>query len=60
MTPLGHLMPTAGLEIWIDGRGMHFTKEAYISKYGVDPELAWQAVKEYRKRAGKEDKTVML
>jgi len=60
MTPSGHIAPIVGPEIWIDGRGFHYTKQSYIEKYGIDPEIAWKAVKEYRKRAGKEDKTVML
>lgn len=60
MTPSGHIQPIVGSEIWIDGNGSHYSRESYIAKYGVDPELGWQAVKEYRKLAGKKDKTMML
>ena len=60
MTPSGHIQPIVGPEIWIDGNGSHYSRESYIAKYGVDPELGWQAVKEYRKLAGTKDKTMML
>ena len=60
MTPSGHIHAIVGPEFWIDGNGVRYTKAAYIAKHGVDPEVGWQAVKEYRKLAGKKDKTVML
>ena len=58
--PCGHIAPICGPEIWIDGTGVQYSKEAYIKKWGVDPSVAWKAVKEYRKRAGKKDNMMML
>ena len=60
MTPSGHICPVVGPEIWIDGNGNHYVREAYIAEHGVDPVIGWLAVKEYRKLAGKKDKRVML
>ena len=58
--PCGHIVPICGPEIWIDGTGVQYFKEAYIKKWGVDPAVAWKAVREYRKRAGKKDNMMML
>jgi len=58
--PAGCIRPIAGNVMWIDGAGNHLTTEQYKEKWGVDPQVAWDAVKEYRKRAGKKDKTVVL
>jgi len=60
MTPSGHLCTVFGAELWIDGLGVQYSRDAYIATYGVDPVIGWQAVKEYRKCAGKNDKMVML
>ena len=60
MTPSGHLAPIVGPEIWVDGNGKHFSRDAYIAKYGVDPKIGWEAVKAYRRESGKSDKVMRL
>ena len=60
MTPAGHLCPIVGPEIWVDGNGSHYSREAYIARWGVDPKVGWEAVKAYRREAGKKDKHIML
>lgn len=60
MTPLGHLAPICGPEIWVDGNSNHYTREQYIGKWGVDPKVAWEAVKAYRRVTGKNDKVMRL
>lgn len=60
MTVSGHFKFTAGPDFWADGNGNKYTKEEYMAKWGVDPEVCWLAIKEYRKAAGKKDKAVML
>ncbi len=60
MTVSGHLRFVAGPELWVDGNGAQYSKDAYFDRWGVDPVVCWSAIKEYRKRAGKNDKTVML
>ena len=60
MTPSGHLVTIVGPEIWVDGNGTRFTRDAYIAKHGVDPKIGWEAVKAYRRELGKSDKVVRL
>ena len=60
MTPSGHLAPICGPEIWVDGNGAQFTYEQYKAKWGVDPKVAWEAVKAYRRESGKSDKIMRL
>lgn len=58
--PAGHILPIIGPEIWVDGNGRRFSRGDYIKKHGVDPKIGWDAIKAYRKAAGKKDKAVML
>lgn len=58
--PTGHIVPIIGPEIWIDGNGRRMSREDYMKKHGVDPLLGWNAIKSYRKAAGKKDRAVML
>ena len=60
MIPTGHIIPIVGAEIWIDGTGARYSRDAYIQRWGINPEIAWKAVKEYRASVGKKDKRVML
>lgn len=60
MTPSGHMAYTIGPELWTDGNGNAMTKDQYIARWGVDPEIGWGAIKEYRRKAGKKDKMVVL
>lgn len=60
MIPSGHIIPIVGPEIWADGNGECMATETYISRYGFDPHVAWDAIKLYRKNAGKKDKMVYL
>ena len=46
--PSGQIRPIVGPIIWIDGNGVKLSSEEYIDKWGIDPEPAWAAVKEYR------------
>ena len=56
----GCLRPIGQPTIWIDGNGKYLTEEEYKALHGVDPHVVWDAVKEYRRSAGKKDKTVIL
>jgi hypothetical protein len=58
--PVGCIRPIVGETIWTDGAGNHLTTEQYKEKWGIDPQVAWVAVKVYRRRAGKKDRTVVL
>ena len=50
--PAGCIRPIVGPIIWIDGNGTQMSTDAYISKYGIDPQQAWDAIKEYRRLNG--------
>ena len=50
--PTGQIRPIVGPIIWIDGNGVKLSSEEYIDKWGIDPEPAWAAIKEYRKQHG--------
>ena len=56
----GCLRPIGQPTIWIDGNGKHLTEEQYKTLHGVDPHIVWEAVKAYRRQAGKVDKPVVL
>lgn len=60
MIPTGHLVPIVGPDYWIDGNGDAMNTKEYIEKYGFNPQIAWEAIKTYRKNAGKKDKMVYL
>ena len=60
MTPVGHIAYIVGPELWIDGNGNRMTYEQYKARWGVDPKVAWEAVKSYRREAGKIDHTMRL
>jgi len=49
MIPSGCIRPIVGPIIWIDGNGTKLTHDEYVEKWGIDPQVAWDAVKEYRK-----------
>lgn len=48
--PLGQIRPIVGSIRWVDGGGSWLTQKEYIAKWGIDPEPAWAAVKEYHKQ----------
>lgn len=50
--PSGKIVPIIGPVIWTDGNGDQMTEAEYILKWGFDPNIAWAAKKEYRKRNG--------
>lgn len=56
MIPAGCIRPIVGPVIWTDGGGNHMSTEEYVKKWGFDPQIAWDAIKAYRKQAGKSDK----
>ena len=60
MIPSGCIRPIVGPIIWTDGTGAQMSTEAYKAKWGFDPQVAWDAIKEYRRQSGKKDKTVRL
>lgn len=60
MVPSGCIRPIVGPIIWTDGTGAHFSTAEYIAKWGFDPQIAWDAIKAYRKQAGKNDTVVRL
>lgn len=50
--PSGCLRPIWGEIEWIDGNGTHMSREEYMIKWGIDPQLAWDAIKEFRAKNG--------
>ena len=60
MIPTGQIRPVVGPITWVDGNGSRMTSEAYKAKWGFDPQIAWDAIKEYRKQAGKNDHVMRL
>jgi len=55
MIPTGQIRPIVGPVIWTDGTGAQLSTGQYIDKWGYDPQIAWDAIKEYRKSQGKND-----
>jgi hypothetical protein len=53
IVPSGCLRPIVGPIIWVDGNGRQMSADEYKLKHGIDPQLAWDAIKEYRKLQGK-------
>lgn len=60
MIPSGCIRPIAVPIQWIDGNGSHLSNKEYVDKYGINPSIAWDAVKEYRRRAGKKENVRVL
>ena len=60
MIPTGCIRPIVGPEIWTDGTGKQMSTEEYKAKWHFDPHLAWDAIKEYRRQAGKNYKTFVI
>jgi hypothetical protein len=52
LIPDGKRMTLGSPVIWTDGNGKDMTTEEYIKVHGVDPQLVWDAKKEYLKRMG--------
>jgi hypothetical protein len=51
--PAGKLMPLGQATIWIDGNGKQYSRDEYMKGHnGADPEVIWQAKKEYLKQHG--------
>jgi hypothetical protein len=52
--PTGKITPVVGEAIYISATGEHLSREAYIEKYKLDPEIAYTKMRErsgYEKRA---------
>jgi N6-adenosine-specific RNA methylase IME4 len=60
MIPTGQIRHIVGPIIWVDGTGSKMSTEQYIKRWGFDPQIAWDAIKEYRKQAGKNDHVMRL
>ena len=60
MLPCGGPMPSRRGAVWTDGNGDKLTFDEYKERWGIDPQVAWDAIKEYRRRAGKKDTVVVL
>ena len=60
LIPSGCIRPVFGPIIWTDGTGKQMNTEQYIKKWGFDPQIAWDAIKSYRKQSGKDDHVVRL
>ena len=43
--PAGKITPIIGDPIYISGLGEHLSYEAYLEKYGVDPEIAYRLMR---------------
>lgn len=51
--PAGKLAMVGSPVLYVDGGGRRMTREDYIARWGIDPEPAWQAIKERQRRLGK-------
>lgn len=52
--PAGKITPIVGEPIYISGMGEHLSKEAYLKKYNIDPEIAYNLMRgntRYRSRS---------
>jgi hypothetical protein len=43
--PAGKITPIIGDPIYISGMGEHLSREAYLNKYGIDPEMAYNLMR---------------
>ncbi len=43
--PAGKISPIVGEPIYISGNGEHLSKEEYLNKYGIDPEIAYNLMR---------------
>lgn len=43
--PAGKIIPVVGEAIYISGNGEHLSQEAYLEKYNIDPELAYNLMR---------------
>ena len=48
MIPTGKIKPIVGPIIWTDGTGKQMFADEYKAKWGFDPQVAWDAITEYR------------
>jgi hypothetical protein len=43
--PAGKITPVIGDPIYISGMGEHLSREAYLNKHGIDPEIAYNLMR---------------
>ena len=43
--PAGKITPIVGSPIYISAMGEHLSREAYLSKYDIDPEIAYSLMR---------------
>lgn len=43
--PAGKITPIVGEPIYISGNGEHLSKKAYLKKYNIDPEIAYNLMR---------------
>ncbi|MCX6676463.1 MAG: hypothetical protein NTU95_00770 [Methanothrix sp.] len=43
--PAGKITPVVGDPIYISGMGEHLSREAYLNKHGIDPEIAYNLMR---------------
>jgi hypothetical protein len=43
--PAGKITPIVGDPIYISGFGEHLSRRAYLNKYGIDPEIAYNLMR---------------
>lgn len=43
--PAGKITPVVGEAIYISGLGEHLSREAYLNKHGIDPEIAYNLMR---------------
>ncbi|MBN1236806.1 MAG: hypothetical protein JW999_12285 [Methanotrichaceae archaeon] len=43
--PAGKITPIVGDPIYISGMGEHLSYDAYLNKYGIDPEIAYNLMR---------------
>lgn len=48
--PSGKLTPAVGPVIYVDATGNHLSREEYLSKFNIDPEIAYQNMRGKNKK----------
>jgi hypothetical protein len=43
--PAGKITPIVGDPIYVSGMGEHLSREAYLNKHGIDPEIAYNLMR---------------
>lgn len=48
--PAGKISLVSGVTQYVDGNGAKYSREDYIKMHGIDPEVVWNKISEYRNK----------